>query len=381
MPGVDRCNSVAVAFALTGDVYSNSRAIKQLRLLRSLGADVSVFFFPQSNNTYRFPVDVKLIPLPRPSGSGPSFFRAVHQTFLKALQEVPARVFHASDLYSLAALRHAARKHRGALVYDARELYPYVASTAGRPWVRAYWKWTERRNIRFADAVFTVSDSIARKLQLSYRIPLPPVLHNVPPDQQPLPSNSIRKRANVDDTKVLILHQGNIQKSRGCLLLADAMRDVRGAVLVFMGAGPQRSLLAEMIDRQGFSDRVRLIDPVPPEELLSVTAGADLAVTLLEDTCMNHRFALPNKLFEYLMAGVPVVASNLDEISRVVKGFDVGRLVNPSDRDNLVSTLQYCVDHPEMRAHWRRNAPHVFSEYNWSVASRRFTAVYEKLLQ
>jgi len=254
-----RCKPVDVVFALTGDVRRNSRAIKQLRLLRALGLTVTVFSLVGKNDAPHLPVDVQLSLLPRPAGGGPQFFRKVRQTFLQAALKTAARVYHASDLYTLRALRLAAKKHDGALVYDARELYPHVASTAGRPWVRAYWQWTERRDIRSADAVFTVSDSIAKRLQHSYGISRPPVLHNVPPSQKAIPSGKLRQRAKADSDKVLILHQGSIQKGRGCFLLADAMHDVRGAVLVFMGGGPQKPALVEMIQTQGLEERIRMI--------------------------------------------------------------------------------------------------------------------------
>jgi len=114
---------------------------------------------------------------------------------------------------------------------------------------------------------------------------------------------------------------------------------------------------------------------------MPITADADLGVTLLEDTCLNHRYALPNKLFEYLMAGVPVLASNLTEISKVVTRFNVGRVVQASDRNALVSSLQYCVDNAEVRDQWCANTSRVFADYSWSIASKRFTEVYQKLLR
>ncbi len=369
-----------VVFTLAGDVRHNSRAIKQLRLLRSLGLTVTIFALGQ-NPGVPFPgAGVQLNLLPRPSASGPRFFWNVHRMFLQAARNVPARVYHASDLYSLPAMRLAAKIHRSRLVYDARELYSHVAATAGRPWVRAFWFQAERRNIGATHAVFTVSDSIADRLSRSYRIARPAVLHNVPDMQHPLPAGTLRVRAGVDNDTVLILHQGHVQRNRGCFALVDAMHDIHGAAAVFMGGGSLMASLKRAVRERGLDMRVRFVDPVPPDELLPVTADADLGVTLLEDTCLNHRYALPNKLFEYLMAGVPVLASDLREMRAVVQDFNVGMVVHPSDRTALVRTLQRCVDDAEARQQWSINAAKVFDRYSWAIASERFTTAYRKLL-
>ena len=369
-----------ILFALTGDIHHNSRARKQLRILRSFGLTVTVLALGQDSGMWLMDDGVHLRHLPRPPGHGPRFFFRVHRLFLQVARTYTARVFHASDLYCLGALRRAAGQCGGALVYDARELYPHVASTVNRPWTRAAWHCIERHHIGAADAVFTVSDSIAMHLQGKYGIDRPAVLHNVPEFASPLPSGSLRQRAGVNTDHTLILHLGSIQKSRGCFLLLDAMRHINNAILVFLGGGPLKAKLMLSAREHGLLERVRFVDPVPPEMLLSVAADADLGVTLLEDTCLNHRYALPNKLFEYLMADIPVLASDLPEIRRVVQSFQVGMVVNPADHHSLVKTLQQCVRSSAQRAQWRANIPRVLESYSWSAASRRLTKAYTTLL-
>lgn len=369
-----------VVFALTGDLRRNSRALKQVRALAALGVSIDVLTLAASAGEAVFEDGIRLRMLPRPPGSGPRFFARLHQQVRRVAVEMPARVYHASDLYMLPALHTAALRHRGRLVYDARELYAYVAATAGRPWVRWFWRGVEGRYIRHTDAVFTVSDSIADRLAQMYSIPRPAVLHNVPPLQAVEPSNALREWTGVDDDTVLLLHQGQIQKDRGCLLLADAMRDVWGAVLVFLGGGTLAPRLRQQVAAAGLTDRVRFFDPVPPDALLSITASADAGITLLADTCLNHRFALPNKLFEYLMAGLPVLASDLPEIRGVVAGHEVGLVVNPADRSALVKALQRMVDDTDARRRWARHAPRVFETFNWERASQRLTQTYQHLL-
>lgn len=363
-----------VVFALTGDVRRNSRALKQLRALTALGATVDVLTLggePAGEEE----LGIRMHVLPRPALHGPRFFAYVHRQFARAAREFRAQVYHASDLYALPAM-HAAARQAGYLVYDARELYTRVASTTRRPWVTAFWRHVEGRYIGKADAVFTVSGSIARHLATMYSIRQPEVLHNVPPRQRVTSSGALGR----GDGTVVLLHQGKIQKHRGCFLLVNAMREIHGAVLVFMGDGPSRPKLQAYVDREGLGNRILFRDPVHPDALLPVTASADMGITLLEDTCLNHRYALPNKLFEYLMAGLPVLASNLPEIRQVVESFDVGCVVDPADHNALVAALQRVVDDVDSRRRWASHTAGVFETFSWETASQRFRDIYHNLL-
>lgn len=369
-----------VVFALTGDVRRNSRALRQLRTLAGLGCSVEVLTLGPPASHAPFEPGIHLHVLPEPTARGPRFFARIHRDVRRAAMERPARVYHASDLYTLPALAAAARRHGGRLVYDARELYPYVASTAGRPWTTYAWRWIESRYIHRANAVFTVSESIAGHLSRLYGVARPAVLYNVPPRRDVRPSPWLREHTGIAPDRALILHQGQMRPDRGCTRLVDAMRDVPNATLVFLGDGPLKPILARQVDAHGLHDRIRFIDPVPPDALLPVTAGADVGVTLLEDTCLNHRFALPNKLFEYLMAGLPVLGSDLPEIRRVVAGFGVGCVVDPADRGALVAAMTRMAGDAAARTRWTERVPEVLETFSWEKASQLFIRHYQDLL-
>jgi len=369
-----------VVFSLTGDVRRNTRALKQLRALAALGCRVEVLSFgPPPATPVREP-GLRLQIIDQPPGGGPRFFARVHHRYRQAAQAIQAHVYHASDLYTLPAMVAAARRHGGRVVYDARDCYPHVAATAGRPWVRRTWQAVERRYIRHADAVLTVSESIADHLAAAYILPPPLVLYNAPPFQHVPRTDALQTRAGLPPETTVILHQGQMRQDRGCAPLVVAMTRVRGAVLVFLGDGPFKPALVQQVEAAGLQDRVRFLDPVPPDHLLPLTASADIGVTLLEDTCLNHRYALPNKLFEYLMAGLPVLASDLPEMRRVIESHDVGRVVNPSDPDALAGALQEMIDDAPARAHWRANTSHVFETFSWEKASQHFIRMYQHLL-
>ena len=369
-----------VLFTLTGDIRYNSRALKQLDLLAGAGYRVIALGLGATPAEERFSNGVMCYTLQRPVGRGPAFFWRVHQLFKATVASYSARVYHASDLYTLPAQSRQAKQRGQKFVYDARERYPYVASTAGRPWVSWFWEILERISIRNADAVFTVSRSIASHMVASYSIDYPSVLYNVPPMQQVERTDLLRQRVQAPAETVIVLHQGKIQKDRGCSLLVEAMQHVQGAVLVFLGDGPLKNEITVLIEKYGLGEKVFVLDPVKPEELLPMTASADIGVSLLEDTCLNHRYALPNKLFEYLMAGTPVLTSALPEMENIVIDHEVGCVVPPENASEIASVLQSMIDAPEKRSVWSKNTRRVFETFNWEKASETFLRTYAKLL-
>lgn len=372
--------SCDVVFALTGDVYQNSRALRQLRALRKLGCKVLVLSLGQTAGESLLEEGISVRTLPHPQTSGPRFFWRVHRLFSESA-DVSARVYHASDLYSLPAMWSVSHRHTGNLVYDARELYPHVAATVGRPWIRMFWSAIERFYIRGADAVFTVSESIADRLAKAYHIEPPVVLHNIPPARQVKRSDKLQALVDAKPDTVIVLHQGQMRADRGCSILIDVMPHIHNAILVFLGNGPLKPVLVEKTNSMGLQDRVKFLPAVPPDELLAYTASADIGVTLLENTCLNHRFALPNKLFEYMMAGVPVLASDLPEIRNVIRSYDVGNVVDPSDPQALKRTLQDMIDDETARRRWAKNTSNALKDYSWERESERFLTRYKALIQ
>ena len=373
--------SVDIAFALTGDPRVNSRAVRQLRLLSELGLKILVLGLGTPVGVANMNIkDVTLMCLPRPPGSGPQFFWRNHRQFKSALKQVKSKVYHASDLYTLPAMRQAADRHHARLVFDARELYTHLPSATRRPWVRTTWEVIQHMHIHRANCVYTVSESIAHHLKKKHNAQNVCLMRNIPAPQAAASTRTLRERLALPPDVTIILHQGNLQKHRGATMMVEAMLHTENAVLVFMGHGPLRPDTEHLVQNLGLQSKVRFIDPVPPEKLLSVTASADLGLTFLEDCCLNHRYALPNKLFEYIAAGVPVVASDLPEISQIIQRFNVGCVVPAGNSRALAAAFNRAVSDTELRHSWVANTPDVQKVFNFTTESERFIAAYLPLL-
>ena len=364
-------------FALVGDVTGSSRALRQLRELAAVGLRTTVLQTAVARDPAALDGVASVRVLPVASGSGPGAFWRAHRAVLAAARATPADLYLASDLYTLPALAAAADAHGGALVYDSRELYAALDSAHGRPWVSAVWRAVEGRFVGRADAVLTVGDAIADRLAETYGIARPTVLYNAP---EPAPAPDRQALAVAlglpDDGRMVVLYQGLFRPGRGLPALVEATRAVDGARLVLIGEGALADELAAV--RMDLGDRLVVHPFVPPDRLAALTPGADLGACLIEPLTESLRLSLPNKLFEYLAAGVPVVASPLPEIRRVV-GQGAGVLADPSDPAAVADALRQAID-PDVRARWRAQTAAALAPYTWTAGRAAFRALVRRLL-
>jgi glycosyltransferase involved in cell wall biosynthesis len=241
-------------------------------------------------------------------------------------------VVHANDLDTLPAGFALARSAGARLVYDAHELYSEFEKPTPRL-ARRLLLMLEGSLARRADAVVTVSDGVARELQTRLRLAeLPLVVTNAPASAEIAPTTS-------SEGPLRAVYQGGLGPGRGLddLLTAAGAEDVMLSMRIRM-ADPDA--LREIVASRGLSDRVRVLDPVPPAEVLGALDEFDVGVIFDRPQSRNSDLSLPNKFFEYLMAGLAVVAPHLETIGPVVEGEGLGVTYAPDDPDGLRSALE-----------------------------------------
>lgn len=208
-------------------------------------------------------------------------------------------------------------RHRAMLIYEPHELETETATFHGGR--KRLAKLVERTLIRRARRVITVSDSIARHYRDEYRLEvLPDVVLNVPerPVRRPARSRVFHKQYGIPEDHLVFMYQGILDAMRGCRDLLDAFQGAAADKhIVFLGFGPMEAEIAEAAARHA---NIHYHPAVPPEEVMGLTAGADVGFALLDDSCLNHRYALPNKLFHYLHADLPVIVSDMPEMGGLV---------------------------------------------------------------
>lgn len=304
----------------------------------------------------------------------PRFWRSGAQ----AAQMLDADLYIAADLYSLPAAASAARQGGRPLIYDARELYRSVAALVRRPLMQFFWRMLERRYAPEAQAVITVNDSIAGILRKQYADVR--VIRNLPDWQPPAPSDRLRVETGISAERVLLLSQGGLQRGRGALLCIDALQHLPECDLVFLGDGAMREEIRLHAQVGGMAERVHFLPGVPSAELPAWTASADIGLCMIENLGTSYYLSLPNKLFEYIAAGLPVVGSDFPEISAVLQQTGAGITAAPSSGESIADAIRTLLDDRDAFEHMRECAVDAAQRFRWQHEKPAFLNTLREIL-
>ena len=305
------------------------------------------------------------------------------RAFLKAGLESHPDVVHAHDTDTLAAGALLADLLHAPLLYDAHELYPDMIAEFGHggSWpVQSYWRRIERLNIPRADAVITVSTELAAELQRRYGAN-PVVVRNVPALVSLAGSARLREELDLmGDSRVLLVYQGVLIPGRGLVRLVEAIAQAPGLVLAVQGFGPEEEAMRARVGELDLEDRVRFMGRIAPEDLHVYACGADVGVVIYEHTTLNNYLAGPNKLYAYLMAGLPVAASDFPGLSEVVEGESIGLTFDPAEVHSIAAALRALAEDPSARAEMGARARFLAeTKYNWDIEKRKLLDIYASL--
>ena len=246
-----------------------------------------------------------------------------------ALLRMDADIYHAHDDVALPACYLAALLRRKPLVFDAHEL-PLVEPAITR-WrlLCGLARLLLRALLPRCTGIITVSPPLVDELRRRYGGQRAVVVRNMPAYQPAQASDRLRQRLGLGPQTRIVLYQGYLSPARGLERVVRAARFLDPqTVVVMMGSGSSQPALEEVIAAEGAGERVQIIPPVPYAELLGWTASADLGLAVFPpDYSPSIKLCLPNKLFEYVMAGVPVLASPLDAVEQVLMAYGVGAVV------------------------------------------------------
>lgn len=301
--------------------------------------------------------------------------------FLRETSSLAPGVIHAHDAKTLPLAWIASREHRTPILYDARELETgrNFGSTRLSKIYQTVWAWPEKLFIHSAAAVITVSPGIARRLADLYHIPTPAVIRNLPDAVTLAPSARLRAELHIPPDQKILLYQGGVTKGRGIEPFVAAIQQVPGVAGVVLGSGALLPALQARVN-SGELQRIYLPGWVHPAELPAYTASADAGMVTIENNCQSHYLSLPNKLFESIQAGIPVIASDLPEIARIVTDYGVGVLMDPEKVDSVVAGIHHLLDNPDRYQAMKAAALRARDELTWQVEFPRLLSLYQEVV-
>lgn len=287
------------------------------------------------------------------------------------------QVVHAHDVNMLPLAWLVSRFLRVPLIYDAHEI---STGREGYQSFRGLVAWLEKRIMPRAAGTITTTDARAKFFARAYGIARPVVLQNRPRFLQTFQSNRLREELQLSEPWPIVVYQGGLQPGRGLQRLVEAAAGVSEAYFVFIGGGVLAAELQSLAGQLDLTERVHFINTVPLAELPDYTASADIGVQPIENTCLNHFTTDSNKLFEYVQAGLPVVASDLPEIRRVVREHQLGLLVQPGDTASLVTALCALVGDAALRQRYSAQSRTAAQVLNWEQQEHLLLELYRRVM-
>ena len=260
------------------------------------------------------------------------------------------------------------------IVYDAHEYETEVNGLTGLQ--KIFIKKLEIFLIKYADKVICVSDTIANEYVRLYRIQKPALVFNTPLYKMIEKKDIFRETFEIAKEKAIFLYQGNLNTGRGIEILLDTFKskDDYKSIIVFMGYGE----LEDKIKQASIENaNIYFHQAVSPDVLLDYTSSADFGISTIEDSCLSYRYCLPNKMFEYLMADIPVIVSNLYEMKRFVEDNHIGVVAEENSPKGLRKAIEKAVMLEKKVLH--ENIQKVKELYNWKEQEKVLLEVYRKL--
>jgi glycosyltransferase involved in cell wall biosynthesis len=297
----------------------------------------------------------------------------------------PADLVHAMAYMGIPIGLDLGRRDGAPVVYDARDIYVDAANVARLPSpARRVFAMVERRWARRASRVITVNQPYADVMAERFGVTTPLVVMNCSYAQTGPPENGRRfhERLGLPAETRVVLYQGGLSPNRGIEQLIEALPAMgEGVALVLLGYGALHDELEARAVSPALAGRLFVLPAVPPAELVAWVGSADVVAMPIQPSTLNHRLTTPNKLFEAMAAGVPVVASDLPGMAAIVRDTGCGVLCDPTSPASVAAAVRSILEAPadERDAYRQRALAAVRAVYNWDVQMATLLSEYERL--
>jgi len=311
--------------------------------------------------------------------SGPFFYIELNVWLFAYMLFSKMDGIHANDLDTLLPAFLVSKLRRKELVYDTHEYFTGVPELVKRPLIRKIWKFIESSIFPKLKNVYTVNDSIADLYEKDYGN-RPLVMRNIPLKALPVDQSKTREELGLPIDKFILILQGSgINIDRGAEEAVLMMKYLSNCLLVILGSGDVLKELMKMSIDEGIQDKVLFFPRMPYHEMMQYTQVADLGLTLDKDTNINYRFSLPNKLFDYIHAGIPVLCSNLPEVKSIVNSYDIGIVALNHNPEYLADEVNALRKDKHRLEHFRANCIIAQSILSWEHEAQALQGVYPGL--
>ncbi len=287
-------------------------------------------------------------------------------------------VLVANDLDTLLATYLAAKIRNKKVVYDSHEFFTEVPELIGRNFARNSWLAIECWILPKLKHTYTVCQTIADEYMRLYHVDML-IVRNIPISNQMVHFDAPDLKKTHFGNKKIILYQGALNVGRGIEYVIEAMKYTQNAVFVLIGDGDITQKLKDLSKKFEVENKVFFLGKIPFERLYSYTIQADIGICLQEDTGLSYRYVLPNRLFDYIHANLPVLCSQLPELQSIVSKYEIGILTESTNAKEISELITKMLNDNELRKFWKTNLRLSAQELTWENEEKKLETIYGKL--
>ncbi len=365
-----------VYISVTNDIVTDQRVNKVARTILSSGVSVALVGRIRKGSLPIGTTPLKIKRFRMVFNRGALFYACFNFRLFFYLLFRKMDLLLANDLDTLPANYLVSRIKRIPLVYDSHEYFTGVPELQDRKIVKGIWKLIEKRIFPNLKYIYTVSQSIADLYKEEYNREVK-VVRNLSLGWKPVNKPSRSELGIGEGKRILILQGSGINIERGAEEAVEAMLYVENVILLIIGEGDIMDQLKKSVDQMDLSGKILFINKMPYAKLLEYTSLGDVGLTLDKDTNLNYRYSLPNKLFDYIQARVPVLASKLVEVEKIIRNYEIGELIDSHEPKHIAEKINFMLDSEDKRREWKKNLEQAAEELCWENEEKKLIEVLE----
>jgi glycosyltransferase involved in cell wall biosynthesis len=368
-----------VILSVTNDLFCDQRVEKTAETLAAMGCDVLLVGRCYRNSPSPSSGNYSVKRLHLFFRKGALFYAEFNLRLFLFLLFQKCDILVSNDLDTLLPNLLISKLRRKKLVYDSHEYFCGILEIQNRPRIKKIWQKIEKFCFPKLNNIITVSQSIAEQYGKEYGKNVT-VVRNIPRLLQTEYIHT-RKSLQLPEDKFIIILQGNaIHKGRGGEEMIEAMTKIDNALLLVIGQGDVILEMKQMAKTLQIEERILFINRVAPQLLRNYTHLADLGVSFDQNLSLNHYFSLPNKIFEYIHAEVPVLTSNLPERKRIVEQYQVGIVIDNFSPTIIAKEINKLIENKEIIDTYKKNCREAAQVLNWENEEKLIQKIYQPLI-
>lgn len=363
-----------VILAVTNDIATDNRLHKISTTLIKNGYDVYVFGRKLRNSLSVAEREYTVRRISLWFNKGPLFYINYNIALFFYLLRNNFEIIVSNDLDTLLASYLVSKTKQSVLVYDSHEYFTEVPELINRKFIRGIWKLIEKLIVPRLKYAYTVSGLIAEQYKKEYKKDFKIIRNSgyfkYDCDFEEKEQNKERRT---------IIYQGVLNKGRGLETMIEAMHYIDSADFIIAGVGDIENELHKLVNYFGLAAKVKFLGRLKHKELWKYTQHADLGISLEEDMGLNYRYALPNKLFDYIQARIPVLVSDLPEMKKVVNDYNIGEIAAYREPELLAEQINRMFTDEEKYQQWKINLEIAARELCWQREEEKLVSFYHDL--